>query len=107
MKICPTPSSRAIFCCRIVEAMSYIRPLSTVCEVSAMIRIGASAGFTFRYVGRVGRFGGSWPAAAAIADWTSRAAPLMSRARSNCSAIVVAPRKLTDVISATPAMRPN
>ena len=42
-----------------------------------------------------------------MADWTSRAAPLMSRARSNCSAIVEAPRKLTDVISVIPAMRPN
>src|SRR5262245_10978401 len=69
--------------------------------------IGASAGFTLRYVGRFGRFGGSWPTAAAMADWTSRAAPLISRARSNWSAIVVAPRKLTDVISVTPAMRPN
>ena len=69
--------------------------------------IGASAGFTFWYVGEFGRFAGSCPRAAAIAPCTSRAAPLMSRARSNCSAIVLAPRKLTDVISVIPAMRPN
>src|SRR5438045_5415567 len=42
-----------------------------------------------------------------MAACTSRAAPLMSRARSNCSVIVVAPRSDVDVISVTPAMRPN
>src|SRR5436309_8824123 len=52
-------------------------------------------------------FGGSWPAAAAMAACTSRAAPLMSRARSNCSVIVVAPRNDVDVISVTPAILPN
>jgi hypothetical protein len=42
-----------------------------------------------------------------IAAWTSRAAPSMFRPRSNCSTIVEAPRMLVDVISVTPAMRPN
>src|SRR5439155_9148867 len=79
----------------------------TVLDVSAMIRIGASAGLTLRYVGLAGMFGGSWPAAAAMAACTSRAAPLMSRARSNCRVMVVAPRNDVDVISVTPAMRPN
>jgi hypothetical protein len=79
----------------------------TVFDVSAMIRIGASAGLTLRYVGLAGMFGGSWPAAAAMAACTSRAAPLMSRARSNCRVMVVAPRNDVDVISVTPAMRPN
>jgi hypothetical protein len=106
-KTCPTPSIWASFCWRIVEATSYIRPVSTVAEVSAMIMIGASAGFTLRYVGLMGRFDGSWPAAALIADWTSRAAPLMSRARSNCRATLVEPRKLAEVISVTAAIRPN
>src|SRR5258705_11300955 len=69
--------------------------------------IGASAGLTLRWVGLLGRFEGSWPLAALIADCTSRAAPLMSRERSNCSATLVAPRKLVEVISLTAAMRVN
>ena len=44
----PTPSTWASFCCRIDEAASYRRPVSTVAEVSARMRIGASAGLTFR-----------------------------------------------------------
>src|SRR5215467_7405002 len=69
--------------------------------------IGASAGLTFRYVGFDGRFGGSWPFAALIADCTSRAAPLMSRERSNWSVTAEAPRKLVEVISVTAAIRVN
>src|SRR5262245_45835291 len=42
-----------------------------------------------------------------MAACTSRAAPLMSRLRSNCSAIAVEPRLLVDVISVTAAMWPN
>ena len=76
-------------------------------EVSARIMIGASAGFTFRYVGLVGRLEGSCPLAALMADCTSRAAPLMSRDRSNCRATLVEPRKLVEVISFTAAMREN
>src|SRR6266851_5769402 len=84
-----------------------MRPVSTVVEVNARITIGASAGFTLRYVGLLGRLAGSWLAAALIADWTSRAAPLMSRARSNWSATPVEPRKLLEVISVTAATRLN
>ena len=45
--------------------------------------------------------------AALIADWTSRAAPLMSRDKSNCRIMLVLPRVLLEVISVTPAMRPS
>src|ERR1700684_2784897 len=38
---------------------------------------------------------------------TSRAAPLISRFKSNCSVMLVEPRLLEEVISVTPAMRPN
>ena len=103
----PTNTSCASFCCRIVEATSYMRPVSTTVEVRARIMMGASAGLTLRYVGLLGRFEGSWPAAALMADWTSRAAPLMSRDRSNWSATPVEPRKLAEVISVTAAMRPS
>jgi hypothetical protein len=54
-----------------------------------------------------GRFGGSWLRAALMAACTSRAAASMLRSRSNCSTIVVAPSRLVDVISVTPAMRAN
>src|SRR5499427_5556931 len=69
--------------------------------------IGASAGFTFRYVGLLGRLGGSWLRAALMAACTSRAAASMLRLRSNWSTTVLAPSRLVEVISVTPAMRPN
>ena len=72
-----------------------------------MIRIGASAGLLLRYVGRVGKFGGSSPPAALIAACTSRAAASTLRSRSNCSVICDEPSELTEVISFTPAMRPK
>src|SRR5271155_3260446 len=72
-----------------------------------MIMIGASAGFTLRYVGFAGRLAGRYVRAALIAASTSRAAPSISRERSNCSVTEVVPNELADVISVTPAMCPN
>src|SRR5664279_50912 len=69
--------------------------------------IGASAGLTLRYHGLFGRLAGSCPRAALIAAWTSRPAALMSRFKSNCRTIDVDPSELVEVISVTPAMRPN
>ncbi len=51
-------------------------------------------------VGRVER-------AALMAPCTSRAAPSMSRSRSNCKITLLDPRLLEEVISVTPAMRPK
>src|SRR4030088_2016090 len=76
-------------------------------EVSENIKIGASAGFAFRYVGWPGRSAGSWLRAALMAACTSRAAALMSRLRSNWSVMLVEPRPLEEVICVMPAMRPN
>src|SRR5262245_25031114 len=42
-----------------------------------------------------------------MADCTSRPAASMSRLRSNCKVMDVEPKELLDVISVTPAMRPN
>src|SRR5450432_2541931 len=42
-----------------------------------------------------------------MAACTSRAAASMLRLRSNCRVMEVVPRKLVDVISVTPAIRPN
>ena len=46
-------------------------------------------------------------ATALMAACTSRAAASMLRLRSNCSVMLVEPRLLDEVISVTPAMRPN
>ena len=50
---------------------------------------------------------GSWLRAALMAAWTSRAAALMSRFKSNCKVMPVLPSPLEEVICVTPAMRPN
>src|SRR5271157_88672 len=42
-----------------------------------------------------------------MAAWTSRAAPLISRFKSNCRVMLVVPRLLDDVISVMPAILPN
>ncbi len=76
-------------------------------EVRTSSMMGASAGLTFLYVGWPGRSAGSWLRAALMAAWTSRAAALMSRLRSNWSVIPVLPRPLEEVIWVTPAIRPN
>ena len=61
--------------------------------------IGASAGLTLRYVGLLGRPEGSRLREALMAACTSRAAPSMSRDRSNCSVIRDEPSELDEVIS--------
>ena len=55
---CPTPLTCDSFCAMIVEAASYIWPLVRTGEVSASMKIGESAGFTFRYDGLFGRLAG-------------------------------------------------
>ncbi len=50
---------------------------------------------------------GSRASAALSEACTSRAAPSMSRFRSNCSVMRVFPSELEEVISVTPAMRPS
>src|ERR1700730_11591632 len=69
--------------------------------------IGESAGLTFQYPGWPGKSVGSWPRAALMAAWTSRAAASMLRFRSNCRVMLVEPSDEVDVISVTPAIRPK
>src|SRR4051794_14086551 len=69
--------------------------------------IGASDGFDLWNRGLLGRLAGSWPRAALIAACTSREAASMSRLRSNCKVMLVEPSELDEVISVTPAIRPN
>src|SRR5438270_8915063 len=76
-------------------------------DVRARMRMGASAGLTFRYHGLLGRLAGNWLRAALIAACTSRAAALMLRVRSNCNEMLVEPSWLVEVIWVMPAIRPN
>src|SRR5579883_590599 len=103
----PTPFTCDSFCCKMLAAASYICPADIVSDVSPSIRIGASAGFTLRHVGFLGRFAGNCPRAALIAACTSRAAASMFRFKSNWSVMLVEPSVLDEVISFTPAIRPN
>src|SRR5471030_2834586 len=84
-----------------------MRPWPRVSEVSARIMTGASAGLTLRYSGLLRRSVGMSARAALIAACTSRAAPSMSRDRSNCRVMRELPTVLVDVISETPAMAPS
>ncbi len=105
----PTPSTCESFCASIVEAASYI--------CARRQRVGGQRQDHDRRVGRVdlavGRVArqarsAAAPRAALIAACTSRAAPSMSRSRSNCSVIARRCRAtLDEVISVTPAMRPS
>lgn len=103
----PTPSTCESFCASTVDAASYICPRVSALDVSARIMIGASAGFTLRYVGLPGMPEGSSVRAALMAACTSRAALSTVRDRSNCSVMRVLPRLELDVISLTPAIAPS
>ena len=103
----PMPSTWESFWARIESAASYMRPTGSTSEVRARIMTGRSAGLTLRYLGLLGRLAGSWLRAALMAACTSRAAASTLRLRSNCSTTVQAPSRLVEVISVTPAIRPN
>src|SRR5471032_2486696 len=103
----PTPVVCNSRCSSSVEATSYICPGVALSEVRLMIKIGESAGLTLRYVGLPDRSLGRLLRAALIAACTSRAAPSMSRSRSNCKIIRAEPRLLDEVICVTPAICPN
>src|SRR5208282_2796185 len=103
----PTPLTCDNFCAKTEEAMSYNCGLGTTSDSNVINRIGWSAGLIFRYLGSEGRFEGRNPAEELMAAWTSRAAPLMSRLRSNWSVTCADPTELREVISVMPAMRVN
>src|ERR1700744_2435664 len=66
--------------------------------------MGESAGLTFRSVGGLGMFTGSWRDACWMAASTSSDAPSMSRSRSNWMVMAVEPDELCEVMELTPAM---
>ena len=102
-----TPSTCDSRCATTVSAASYITLGCTVCEVIARIMIGVADGLDLRNDGRDGRSLGRSVSAALIAACTSRAAPSMSRLRSNCTVMRVSPSDERDVISVTPGISPS
>ena len=89
------------------EPASNSRPWPSVFDVSAITITGASAGLILRYCGLLRRSVGRSTRAALMAACTSRAAPSMSRDRSNCRVMRELPTVLDDVISVTPAIEPR
>src|SRR3569623_1431957 len=69
--------------------------------------MAASDGLTLRRLGGVGMFGGRRRTLCEIAVCTSCAAASMSRARSNCSVILVLLVVLVEFIEGTPGMALN
>src|ERR1700677_2555415 len=69
--------------------------------------MGCSVGLIFLQDGVAGRLVGNCPRAALMAAWISRAAASILRFRSNCNVREVPPNTLVELISFTPAMRPN
>src|SRR6185312_1915962 len=78
-----------------------------VLDVIDRISTGWSEGLNFRYDGLLRMVDGMSERAALTAAITSRAAPSMSRDRSNCSWIWVWPTPEREVGSVTPARRPR
>ncbi len=78
----------------------------TTSDVSASVRIGASAGLVFWYDG--GRMPcGSVRSVWVMAACTSCAAPSMFRSSANCTTICVSPRLDVDVMLSMPAIVEN
>jgi len=69
--------------------------------------MGLSAGFTLSKLGIWVISSGRSLSARDMADCTSRAAPSMSRSRSNCRVMVVEPSELTELMDCSPAMEEN
>ena len=86
-----------------------------IVHCARVVAVGGEGEDEDRRIGRVdlavaGLFGKvrrQWPRAALMAAWTSRAAASILRLRSNWRTMLVLPRPLEEVISVTPAMRPN
>src|SRR5437588_11375321 len=90
-----------------VSAYSSTWGNDTTSELSAINRIGLSAGLTLRKPGGDGIPAGSCGSAAEIAVCTSWAAASMFRLRLNCRVIEVEPCELVELIESIPAMPEN
>ncbi|MCY1346342.1 hypothetical protein D3C76_849020 [compost metagenome] len=76
-------------------------------DITARVRIGASAGFTLLNTGWFGRSLGSRLCALLIAACTSCSATSRSLSRLNCRVITEAPPELVEDISLSPGICPS
>src|SRR5512146_1114798 len=102
-----TPETIEMRCAKVVSAASSIWGSDKSGELSAMYRIGESAGLTLRKEGGLGISGGNCRCAWEIADCTSRAAPSSERLRSNWMVMLVEPSEFDELIESMPAMVEN
>src|SRR5258707_12955839 len=71
----PTPGNCEIFCASRVSAKSSTCARGKVFDVSARVRMGASAGLDLLYIGGGGRAGGGEVLGGLVAGWGSFFAP--------------------------------
>src|SRR5947207_971023 len=94
----PTPDNCEIFWASRGWAKSSTLDKGIVCEVSARVSTGASAGLILLYIGGFGRSLGRKLDAALIAAWTSCSTTSMLRSSVNCSVMTELPPELEDLI---------
>ncbi len=100
---CATPSTIESRWAMVVSPYSSSCWSGSTFEVSAIMRIGADAGFCLRYEGGMipgGRLTSVWE----IAAFTSCAAASTLRSSANCSVICVEPNELLEVMLSMPAI---
>ena len=102
-----TPATMEMRWASMVSAYSFTCDRGRVGEVSAMYRMGWSAGLTLRKYGGVVMSSGRRRCACEMADCTSSAAASMSRSRANWMVMRVRPRVLDEVMESMPAMVAN
>ncbi|MCY1403546.1 hypothetical protein D9M71_187300 [compost metagenome] len=103
----PTPEICEIFCARRVSTRSWICGSGMLSDITARVRIGASAGFTLLNTGWFGRSLGSRLCALLIAACTSCSATSRLLSRLNCRVITEAPPELVEDISLSPGICPS
>ena len=103
----PTPETSDSFCASRVSTKSSMVGSGRVSELTASVRIGASAGLTFAYTGGIGRSVGRNVPAALIAACTSCSATSSVRSSENRSVMTEAPPELVEDICSSPGTCPN
>src|SRR5689334_2823812 len=93
-----TPLTIETRCATVESAYSLTVESGRVSDLNTRNMTGKSPGFTLKYDGGAGIWGGSWRADLAIIDCTSWAAASMSRLRSNWRLTLVAPCVLVEFI---------
>jgi hypothetical protein len=103
----PTPPICEIFCASRDSTRFRTSVRGMLSDVTASVRTGASAGFTFAYTGGAGKSVGSSEPLALIAACTSCSATSSVSSRPNCSVTIEAPAALVDDMRINPGICPS